>query len=157
MCHLSAQVFRFDTGILHDSCAVFLLKTLSRLSQCSFFMPDFVSHLCLQFSVSRISNKDLLNVNRGVAESCCSTVFSCAFSWFWANRCFFEFPVLIPLVYWIWFAQCQQKAPWIVFLVFDLDVPSNDLELINIWFMALIPLALDSFRLWFAGFQQETL
>ena len=30
------KVFRFDTGILHDSCAVLLLKTLSQLPECSF-------------------------------------------------------------------------------------------------------------------------
>ena len=34
------KVFRFDTGILRDSCAVLLLKTLSRL-------PESVAFLCL--------------------------------------------------------------------------------------------------------------
>ena len=53
------------------------------------------------------------------------------------------------------FAQCQQKFSWILFLAFDLSVPSSDLERINIWFMALIPLALHSFPLWFAQFQQK--
>ena len=43
------------------------------------------------------------------------------------------------------------------FLVFDLGVPSSDLEWIYIWFMALVPLALDIFRLWFAWFQQKAL
>ena len=43
------------------------------------------------------------------------------------------------------------------FLVFDLGVPSSDLEWIYIWFMALVPLALDIFRLWFARFQQKAL
>ena len=52
---------------------------------------------------------------------------------------------------------CQQKALWIVFLVFDLGVPSSDLEWSNIWSMALIPLALNSLRLWFAWFQQKAL
>ena len=43
------KVFRFDTGILRDSCAVLSLKTLSRLPQSVAFMPDFVSHVCLQY------------------------------------------------------------------------------------------------------------
>ena len=43
------RVFKFDTGILRDSCAVPLLNTLSRLPQSiAFSMSDFVSHVCLQ-------------------------------------------------------------------------------------------------------------
>ena len=34
---------------------------------------------------------NLLDFNRSVTESCFSTVFSCAFSWLWANQCFFNF------------------------------------------------------------------
>ena len=60
-------------------------------------------------------------------------------------RCWFR-------LYCIWFAYCQQESPWIVFLAFNISVPSSDLERINIWFMALIPLALHSFLLWFAQF-----
>ena len=72
------KVFDFDTGILCDSCTVSLLKTLSRLPEYSYFIPDFISHVCLQsFHVSHLYNKDLLNINRNV--SCCCTGFSCAF------------------------------------------------------------------------------
>ena len=64
-----------------------------------FLILDIFSHVCLQkFSVSCICNNDLLDFNRSVAESCCSTGFSCAFSWLWTNQCFLELPVLIPLV-----------------------------------------------------------
>ena len=63
-----------------------------------FEITDFVSHVCLQqFSVSRICNNGLLDFNRSVAESCCSTGFSCAFSWLLSKSMFFELPVLIPL------------------------------------------------------------
>ena len=108
----------------------------------------------LFFSASCICNNDLLDFNRSVAESCCSTAFSCAFSWLWVNQCFLNFRFWF-CQYCIWFAQCQQKSPWIVFLAFDLSVPSSDLERINIWFMALIPLALYSFPIWLAQFQQK--
>ena len=37
-------------------------------------------------------------------------------------------------LYCIWFALCQQKAPWIRFLVFDLGFPPSNVEWINIWF-----------------------
>ena len=63
-----------------------------------FEMSDFVSHVCLQkFSVSCICNNDLLDFNRRVAESRCSTGFSCAFYW----PLFFELAVLIPLVFYL--------------------------------------------------------
>ena len=61
-----------------------------------FLILDIFSHVCLQkFSVSCICNNDLLDFNRRVAESRCSTGFSCAFYW----PLFFELPVLIPLVF----------------------------------------------------------
>ena len=45
-----------------------------------FERPDFAFHVCLQqFSISCIRNNDLLEFNRSVAESCCSTGFRCAF------------------------------------------------------------------------------
>ena len=57
-----------------------------------FEMSDFVSHVCLQqFSVSCTCNNDLLDLNRSVAESCCSTGFSCAFSWLLASQWFLNF------------------------------------------------------------------
>ena len=43
-----------------------------------------------------------------------------------------------------------------LFHAFNLGVRSSDVERINLWFMALIPLALHSFSLWFAQFQQKT-
>ena len=95
------KVLRFNTGILHDSCEVPLTKTLNGVLsiEYSYFMFDFVSHVCLQwFSVWRICNNDLTKINRSVAESCCSTGFSCVFSWLWANQRFFKLQVLIPLI-----------------------------------------------------------
>ena len=79
------KLFRFDTGILRDSVAVPLLKTLSRLPQSVAFYAWFCfTRLLAIFSVLYICNNDLLNVSRSV-ESCCSLGFSCAFSWLWAN------------------------------------------------------------------------
>ena len=75
------KIFRFDTGIIHDSFAVPLLKTLSRLPQSVAFYAWF----CFTRLLTIFCNNDLLNVNRSVAESSCSLGFSCAFSWLWAN------------------------------------------------------------------------
>ena len=47
ICYL-LKVFRFDTWIFHDSCAVLLLKTLNWLPQ-YLFMSDFASHVCLLY------------------------------------------------------------------------------------------------------------
>ena len=80
------KVFRFDFWILRDSVAVPLLKTLSRLPQSVAFYAWFCfTHVLAIFSLLYICNNDLLNVNRRVAESCCSLGFSCAFSWLWPN------------------------------------------------------------------------
>ena len=49
----------------------------------------------------------------------------------------------------------KQKSSSTVFITFDLSVASSDLERIDISFMALIPLVLHSFPLWFAQFQQK--
>ena len=74
-------------------------KNFERSIEYSYFMFDFVSLVCLQwFPVWRICNNDLTKVNRSVAESCCSTGFSCVFSWLWANQRFFKLQVLIPLI-----------------------------------------------------------
>ena len=83
------KLFRFDTGILRDSVAVPLLKTLSRLPQSvAFYAWCCFTHLLAIFSFLYICNNDLLNVNRRVAESCCSHGFSCAFSWLWPKSHF---------------------------------------------------------------------
>ena len=83
------KVFRFDTGILLHSCAVPFKQTTTEYN---FFMPDFVSHVCLQLvSISPICNNNLLNVNKIVSEFCCSTGFCCAFSWLWGNQWFLNF------------------------------------------------------------------
>ena len=50
------------------------------------FISSLLDVLC-------ICNNDLLDFNRSVTESCCSTGFSCDFSWI-----FFELQVLIPLL-----------------------------------------------------------
>ena len=114
-------------------------------------MPDFVSHACLQtFPVSLIVYNDLLNVNRSVAESCCSTGFSCLLPWPWAHQCFrfwFRFFLI---------RSVSAEGSLIVFLAFDLRVPFSDLEWIDVYFLVtLIPLALHSFWLWLAPFQQK--
>ena len=75
------KVFRCDTG-LRDSCAVLLLKNFeSTATECSF--------LCLILFHTSAWNilhfMHLLDVDRTVAESCSSLVFSCAFSWLWTN------------------------------------------------------------------------
>ena len=71
------KVFRFDTGILRNSCA--LTENFEQTTtECSCFILDSVSHTCLQYLfVLHIYNNDLLNVNRSGAESCCSLGFSC--------------------------------------------------------------------------------
>ena len=96
------KVFRFDTGIFCDSFAVPLLKTLSQLQQSATFDAWFCFiRLLVIFSFSRICDNDFLNVNRSVAESCCSL----GFSWFrfltLSKLVLFEFPVLIPLVFYL--------------------------------------------------------
>ena len=50
-------------------CSAFTKNFEQTITEYSFFMPDFVSHVCLQYL--RICNNDLLDVNRSVVESCC--------------------------------------------------------------------------------------
>ena len=114
------KVFRFDTRILHDSCALLSLKTLSRLPQGVAFMPDFVSHVWLQYFPFRAlvtmiywtSTEVLLNL----VASLDSTVLFLDFEHiniFWTSG-FDSVSILFD--------------SWIAFLVFDLGVPSSDLE-----------------------------
>ena len=53
---------------------------------------------CNNFLFCAFVTMFLLDFNSSVAESCYSTGFWCAFSWLWANQCFFELPILILLV-----------------------------------------------------------
>ena len=75
------KVFKFDTGILCDSCALPLLKTLSRLQQSIAFLCLilFLIFVCNNSPFRAFVTMILLDVNRNVAESCCSTGFSCVF------------------------------------------------------------------------------
>ena len=86
------KVFKFDTEVLRHSCAVSSLKTFSRLLQSIAFLCLI---LFLIFAWNnfpfRVCNNYLLDVSRSVAESHCSTGFSCTFSWLWANQCFLNF------------------------------------------------------------------
>ena len=64
-----------------------------------FQMSDFLSRVCLQwFSVSCICNNNSLDFNGRVAQSCCSTGFSCTSLDFEQIIFFFELLVLVPLV-----------------------------------------------------------
>ena len=96
------KFFRFDTGILRDACA--LNKNFERTTtDCSFFMADFVSHVCLQHLLFHkfvtmiywTSTEVLLNL----AAPIDSAVLSLALS----KLIFFEVPLSISLVS----AQCQ--------------------------------------------------
>ena len=93
------KVFKFDTGILRDSCAVPLLKTLSRLPQSIAFLCLilFLMFACNNFPfrafVTMIywtSTKVLLNLVAPLIQLCLLLTLS--------KLMFFELPVLIPLV-----------------------------------------------------------
>ena len=45
------KVFKFDTGILRDSCAVPLLKTLSRIPQSIAFLRPILFLMFLMFAI----------------------------------------------------------------------------------------------------------
>ena len=86
------KVFRLDTGILRDSCAVLLLKTLSRLPQSVAFYSwfpfrAFVTMICWT------STKVLLNLVPPWIQLCFILNLS--------KLTFFEFPVLIPSVFYL--------------------------------------------------------
>ena len=86
------KVFRFDTEILCDSCAVLLLKTLNRLPQSVAFYVWFCFTDCFCYY-------DLLNVNRSVVESCYPPWIQLCFPLALSKLTFFELPVLIPSVF----------------------------------------------------------
>ena len=63
------KIFRFDNGIPCYLGVVPLLKTLSRLPlEWSNFMPDLISHVCLQYSSSRAV---LIMIYTGCQLKCC--------------------------------------------------------------------------------------
>ena len=141
------KVFKFNTGILHDSCAVLLMKTLSRLPQSTAFLCLilFLMFACNNFPfrafVTMIywtSAEVLLNLVVHWIQLCLLLTLS--------KSMFFELPVLIPLALCL-IGSVSAESPRIVFLLF--------LLLTLIWFMALIPLALHSFTLWFTQFEQK--
>ena len=87
----------------------------------------FLMLACNNFLFCAFVTMFLLDFNSSVAESCYSTGFWRAFSWLWANQCFFELPILILLVLYlirsvsaevslncisrIWF-KCSFFWPW---------------------------------------------
>ena len=98
------KVFKFDTGILPDSCVVLLLKTLSRLPQSIDLYVLFYFCLLL-FPLLLVCSNDLLSVNRSAAEFVApldSAVPSISFEQI--------------NVFW---TQKYEKYPWTVFLAFD--------------------------------------
>ena len=86
----SFKVFKFDTRILRDSCAVPLLKTLIRLPQSIAFLCQilFLMFACNNFLFRAFLTMIYWVFNRSVAESCYSTGSYCAFSWLWADNVF---------------------------------------------------------------------
>ena len=71
-------------------------------NNCNIHIPNiskclilFLMFACNNFPFHAFLTMDF---NRSVGKSCCSTGFSCAFSWLWTETMFFELPVLIPLV-----------------------------------------------------------
>ena len=67
------KVFKFDTGILHDSCAVPLLKTLSRLPQSIAFscLILFLMFACHNFPFRAFVTM-IYWTSTEVTESCCA-------------------------------------------------------------------------------------
>ena len=86
----SFKVFKFDTRILRDSCAVPLLKTLIRLPQSIAFLCQilFLMFACNNFLFRAFLTMIYWVFNRSVAESCYSTGSDCAFFWLWADNVF---------------------------------------------------------------------
>ena len=145
------KVFKLNTEILRDSCAVPLLKTLSRL-------PQSIAFLCLilflVFAYKNFPFRAFVTmiywtstvVLPNLVAPLDSAVPSLDFEQinvFWTSG-------LILLVLYL-IHSVLEKHPWNVFLAFDLGVPSSDIDKI----MALIPLTLHSFSQWFAQFQQK--
>ena len=101
------KVFRFDTGIFRDSCAVPLLKSLSRLPQSKAFSCLI---LFLMFACNNFPFRAFVTMI------------------YWTSTEVF-LNLASPL-------DSAVPSLCIVFFAFDLGVPSSDLERINIWFMA---------------------
>ena len=104
--------------------------------------------LFLMFARNNFLFRAFVTMITGLQRKCCWILLL-----HWIQLCFlltlsksmfFELPVLIPLLLYL-IHSVSAKSSWIVFLAFDLSIPSSDLERINIWFMALILLALHSF------------
>ena len=119
-------------------------------------MSDFVFHVCLQqFSVSCICHNDLLDLTEVLLKLVTPldlAVPSIDFEQinvFWTSG-FDPVNIVFNLL------SVSRSLPEL-YLPFDLSVPSSNVERINIWFMVLIPLALHSFPLRFAQFQQKAL
>ena len=85
------KVFKLDTGILRDSCTVSLLKTLSRTPQSITFwcLRLFLMFACNKYPFCAFVTMIYWTSTEVFAEPCCSTGFTCAFFWLWANQCFF--------------------------------------------------------------------
>ena len=141
------KVFKFDTGILRDSCAVPLLKTLSRLPQSIAFLCLilFLMFACNNFPfrafVTMIywtSREVLLNFV-GPLDSAVPSLDFDQINIFLTSG--FDFVSIV-----FGSLSVSRSVPELYF-AFDLGVSSLDLERINMWFMALTPLALHSFPL----------
>ena len=131
------KVFKFDTGILRDSCAVPLLKTLSRL-------PQSIAFLCLilllMFTCNNFpfrafvtmiywtSTKVLLNLVVPLDSAVPYLDFE--------QINVFKLPVLIPLVlYLIRSVSAEVSLNCISCIRFKCSILSDLSERINIWFM----------------------
>ena len=141
------NVFRFDTAMLRDSCAVLLLKTLSRLPQSvkfSAWFPfcAFVTMICWT------STEMLPNLDPHLDSALLSLAFE--------EINIFELPVLILSVFYLIHSVLAEG-----YLNFISPIQFRCsffyIEWIKIWFAALIPLALHSLPLWFSLFQQRAL
>ena len=142
------KVFKFDTGILRDSCAVPLLKTLSILPQSIPFYVWFCSS-CLLAIIFRFEH--LLQWFTERQQKCCWILL-----FHWIQLCllltlsrsvFFELPVLNLLVLYL---ICSLSAEVALICISRIRFKFSFfcLERINIWFKDSISIA--QFPLWFA-------
>ena len=94
-----------------------------------------LSCLLAILSVSHICSYDLLNINRSVAESCCSCGFSCAFSYFEQIKCFWSSAFDFVSV-----SSVSAEASLNCISRIQFSCSFFCLGWINIWFMVLISL-----------------
>ena len=122
--------------MLRDSCAVPLLKTLNRL-------PQSIAFLCLILFLMFACNNYLFRAFVTMIYWTLAEVLLNVVTPLDSAVPFFDFKQINVFLT----SGFDSISIVFVFLALDLSVLSSDVERINVWFMASIPLALHSFPL----------